>query len=381
MGGKAKDAFNREEYLKAAEYGAGSVATGILSGIGAMATIAPPVDKAIDATRVGVRKLTGLLDGGSQRLYRGLENKYDPLYKNARTDAPSGYSTWTDNPDLARQYAGDSGYVYSIDLPKSEIRDEILDQTGERALYFNNQKRAGLNNISGDEYLIYQDHEAFNPEQIKLRKAESKGLLGQGERYNTPEFKNWFGDSKVVDEGGKPLTAYKGMYPYDYTQEVGDYKGPLVDRIERPSEFPAFNKGEKGVKISGFFSSKPDVASKFVGDQGAVYPVNLSIKNPYIIDAKGEHAAHSQFYTTGKPFRDAIRSGKYDGVIIKNTKDEGDVFVTLKPQQSKSIHNQGSYDPKDPRMLKSLAPLGIGAALGANALSQQKQEQQKGLLY
>jgi hypothetical protein len=29
-------------------------------------------------------------------------------------------------------------------------------------------------------------------------------------QVDTPEFKNWFGDSKVVDENGKPLVVYHG---------------------------------------------------------------------------------------------------------------------------------------------------------------------------
>ena len=40
------------------------------------------------------------------RLYRGQEKKFNPNYDNSRTDAPSGYSTWTDNKLLAKQYAG-----------------------------------------------------------------------------------------------------------------------------------------------------------------------------------------------------------------------------------------------------------------------------------
>ena len=62
MGVDAKKAFDRDEYLKALGYGAGSAATGILSGLGVLGTIAPPIDKAIDAARVGVKKATGLLD-------------------------------------------------------------------------------------------------------------------------------------------------------------------------------------------------------------------------------------------------------------------------------------------------------------------------------
>lgn len=62
MGVDAKRAFDRDEYLKALGYGTGSAATGILSGLGFLGTIAQPVDKALDAARVGVKKATGLLD-------------------------------------------------------------------------------------------------------------------------------------------------------------------------------------------------------------------------------------------------------------------------------------------------------------------------------
>lgn len=84
------------------------------------------------------------------------------------TDAPSGYSTWTDNPELARQYAGSGGYVYKLELPRSELRDEYIDEEGERALFFNNEKKAGLNGISGAEYLVYNDHEFFDINMISL---------------------------------------------------------------------------------------------------------------------------------------------------------------------------------------------------------------------
>ena len=179
-------------------------------------------------------------------------------------------------------------------------------------------------------------------------------------------FKKWFGDSKVVDDTGEPLTAYKGMWPYDVATETATSKGDLIESINRQSEFPAFNKGEEGTDIAGFFSNKPEVAGRFT-EGGATYPVNLSMQNPYIIDAKGEHAANFQFYESGKTFRDAIRSGEYDGVIIKNTKDEGDVFVPLNPEQIKSIHNKGTYDPQDPRILYS-GGKGTGA-LNAGAKS------------
>ena len=109
-------------------------------------------------------------DGTIITLYRGLTKPFDPKHDLSTTDAPNGYSTWTDNPELATQYAGNGGYVYKIDLPLTELKSEYIDSDGERALFFNNQKKAGLNNISGNEYLVYNHHDMFNPSNIKLYK-------------------------------------------------------------------------------------------------------------------------------------------------------------------------------------------------------------------
>ena len=43
----------------------------------------------------------------------------------------------------------------------------LLHDEGERGLFFNNEKGAGLNNVFGDEYLIYHDHELFNASLIQ----------------------------------------------------------------------------------------------------------------------------------------------------------------------------------------------------------------------
>lgn len=101
-------------------------------------------------------------------LYRGLETKFNPNYDTNKTDAPPGYSTWTDNPDLARQYAGRHGFVYKLELPTSELGNEYIDVDGERVLFFANLKPAGLNGISGNEYLVYTHHEKYDPTSIKL---------------------------------------------------------------------------------------------------------------------------------------------------------------------------------------------------------------------
>jgi len=104
----------------------------------------------------------GFVDMGSIRLYRGISKKFDENFDLSLSDAPIGYSTWTDNPDLAREYAGENGFVYEIELPKNKMGESFINSDGERPLFFNNGKAAGLNNISGNEYLVYNYHDDYN---------------------------------------------------------------------------------------------------------------------------------------------------------------------------------------------------------------------------
>lgn len=171
----------------------------------------------------------------------------------------------------------------------------------------------------------------------------------------TPEFKNWFGKSKVVDDGGKPMLVYKGMYPHDWTKEKPGDPGPEITSIKRPTKFPGWKEeDDEGLHIGGFFGNK-ETASRFAQatSKGAVYPVYVRIENPYVLDAKGALASTTQWGPIGKKWRDALRSGDHDGAIIKNTKDEGDLYVTLHGNQAKSRFNDGTWSRDDDHMSRA----------------------------
>ena len=61
---------------------------------------------------------------GNKRLYRGLGQEYDPNYPKNKLDT-QGYESWTDNPELARQYGEN---VYYIDVPEGDIKTSYLDE-------------------------------------------------------------------------------------------------------------------------------------------------------------------------------------------------------------------------------------------------------------
>jgi hypothetical protein len=129
---------------------------------------------------------------------------------------------------------------------------------------------------------------------------------------------------------------------------VDAYKGHAVD-------FPHFDNPDR--PYAGFFSDDPQVASRFAegyagsyqGAEGAsdgiVYPTKLRMQNPYIIDAQGQKAGMLQFGRSdlAREYEAAINSPDHDGVILRNTADEGEVYIPKTPQQIRSRF--AAFDP------------------------------------
>ena len=189
------------------------------------------------------------------------------------------------------------------------------------------------------------------PEEVAQQRAmEQSGNMAM----NTPYMDKMFNLAQF--QGSiKPIegTWYKGMYPYDFTKEVRATvpnlpqwkqevidKGPLIDPkdIGRTTPFPSFSSLPDLEGILGFFAKSPKVASRFAPvEEGAVYPVNISAEKVFTIDAKGKRAGELQFGDKSTKFRNAVNSGKYDAILIKNTSDEGDIAIALKNAKIKSI--------------------------------------------
>jgi hypothetical protein len=137
-------------------------------------------------------------------------------------------------------------------------------------LYKPNQLKSAIGNTG-----------AFSPETGKVRYS-----LRQ---TNTPAFKQWFGDSKVVDEADKPLVVYHG------TSKFEGYEFKPTKALN-----PAGNIG------GYYFSTLEREADEFAGEKegSEVIPAFLSISNPYI---------------PGKsPVNDAMRKQYYDEMLYHN---------------------------------------------------------------
>ena len=233
------------------------------------------------------------------------------------------------------------------------------------------------------------------------RRGEMFGTLGTvfsaTEQTNTPAFKRWFGDSKVVDAEGRPLVVYHGTASDITAFDIG-----------RSGE----STGNTGFYGAGaYFSEDADYASGFSfwarrsDDQAPnVVPVYLSLKNPAYINITPRSQAASEksrataekiistmiargtdkavvdklqgFVSENKfePFMGTLynalgggtgttallKEAGFDGVTIYggiSGKEKLAEAVAFDPTQIKSaIGNNGDFDPTNPDIRYSVTP-------------------------
>lgn len=185
--------------------------------------------------------------------------------------------------------------------------------------------------------------------------------LFQTAQTETPEFKRWFGDSKVVDENGRPLVVYHGSPDARFMGEDATFKGPA----ER------YGIGEEsGVH---WFTKDRAVAATYAVDARAfdyqnaepqIIPTFLKMENPLVIEANGKAWREAQSRGKTRDVIDQAKEDGHDGVIIRNVRDdyssyEGnrtgkatDTYAVFDSRQIKSaIGNRGTFDPTSPSIL------------------------------
>ena len=200
-----------------------------------------------------------------------------------------------------------------------------------------------------DTERAYGGREAYD----KAKDAgKTKLTYGQWVQVRTPNFKRWFGDWE-----GDPKNASKVVNP-DTGEPMVVYRGGPTEDWQSGAEITEFRSSNG--PWAGFFTNSSETASRFANAQYAltrhggkpagVFPVYLSMQKPLEVDAGGKPARDFQIDASvlGKPdhpLRERMLNGDYDGLILRNTEDEGDVFVPLNPNQIKSATgNIGTFD-------------------------------------
>ena len=191
-------------------------------------------------------------------------------------------------------------------------------------------------------------------------------------KTDTPNFRNWFKESMVVDAENKPLVMYHG------TQRAPNG----IESFDSTSGYA----GQNTAGLSWFTSSSKAASgyANWVPESGnpTVYPVYLSIQNPASINdyynvVSAINSGITSNYVSQDPeiglydkrVVDQLKAQGFDGIRwteAEYTGSEGfdtDNDVTAIPfsdTQIKSVFNQGTFDPNNPNILKQSATLRSG---------------------
>lgn len=314
--------------------------------------------------------------GFTLKAYRGVDS--------GKTFNETGTAWLTTNRDVAEVYARE---VWGYDNPEVvtvmvnpagiPIRDASRLSDEERqelqADEFGNPQAVGIYHKS-DDHPLGGSHRATvihapTSAMFIVETTEGRGASGAASRIDQTEteaFRRWFGDSKVVDADGKPLVVYHGTVASE-----------------------AINKF-RSVPYAAWFAEDPKKASIYAEDRsgdpedGAVYPVYLSIKNPldlaskFDLDSPFDAAALAKAVgvseqeiqdladentiapeeiwgtTQTRAFEELIESLGFDGI---RAREHGSItWAALRPEQIKSaIGNRGMFDSESPNILFSRA--------------------------
>ncbi|MBR5153212.1 MAG: hypothetical protein IKW57_00220 [Alphaproteobacteria bacterium] len=172
----------------------------------------------------------------------------------------------------------------------------------------------------------------YTGETINIDGKERTVYNSNGERIAKSEpalrnFWNWFGDSKVVDDNGRPLVVYHGTPSGNFDTFIKD----------------------------SFFTDDTDQARGYaeikyntIAPKGQVFSVYLKMSNPFVFDAKG-HFWNALDYkgknVDGEKLAKTAKKGGYDGVIIQNVKDPAQPWSFVKNTTDFIVFEQPKFAP------------------------------------
>lgn len=261
----------------------------------------------------------------------------------------------TTNKQLAQDYAG-TGNVVSMEVRAGDILDDDDEPLGE-------------------EYIYY---------------PEKKSEKNKTDKTSSPEFKKWFGKSKVLDKEGNPLKVYHGTNKdintfnpdkgYSPTDRLGSWFGVNKEvaekraksyveakggekkiyetylKIENPKTFKTRQEVETYVEKNMIldFEEIPDIKEmmeELYTESPEDFKGSVSDLENYNTDSKARERVNKDILNSGDAFSDDIAEyvrktmKEYDGMKIEDDQGEGAVYVAFNPNQIKSADNTGTFDP------------------------------------
>lgn len=200
----------------------------------------------------------------------------------------------------------------------------------------------------GNRYDLQKEGVTGNELVSPPEPAPDNFLFSRADPLNSARFKNWFGDSKVLNDNGEPLRVYhattKSFSEFIPGGLDPELSGKAIWLTDNPQSQPAMHN----IKSRGEFR------------EGAnVMPVYVKMEKPLLIDDQETLGWAREVFAKGsKEFpqlmaddwiSEVTRDGEYDGVIFDGPAlgwDGADrEYIVFNPGQVKSaIGNSGSFN-------------------------------------
>lgn len=266
---------------------------------------------------------------------------------------------------------GDNRREFNTDTEAKAFRDELKNAIStQQGFTLTPEMRSKVMN---------EGMPLFQKDSGATRSENSVHPLAGNAQIETPEFKKWFGDSKAVDESGRPKVFYHGT-----ASDITEF---------RPKQAQAIFVTADTVTANSFANaSKNWTKENGLDGGGNVMPLYISVNNPFDPD-NTEHinalknAIGNKF--NGEEFAntiDDVAEGRWKAmenpVVQKYIKAKHDGFfvyengqkniAVYKSEQIKSaIGNRGTFDPVNQNILFSKANNGNPTLIIQHNLTEQ----------
>lgn len=274
-----------------------------------------------------------------------------------------GHMVKLDRADIVRtqmpEMVGRFDALVESGKSKNQALGVVAREAGYDGIVFHRQ--------AGDEIVVFDPSRvafagakpAATASKLAQSAAASKASFDAkqaAKQTESPEFKAWFGASKVVDEQGKPRVVYHGT-----ADDVTAFD------LDHP------NRKDTGWLGTGVYvtTSAPLAGSYATLKRGSagenVMPLFAKLENPYYATQAEKQRiqliSHNQGKAAGRAAADAwtraLKAKGHDGVILRydaatvGEKNVSDEIVVFDPAGVKSaIGNRGTFDAKSPSILE-----------------------------
>lgn len=224
---------------------------------------------------------------------------------------------------------------------RDKAASEYLHSLGIRGIRYPAEGQTGGKSGDRFNYVIFDENDVeitakfsrggqtIDVDGVQRLTTNSEGRPIHPTEAGLRNFWRWFGDSAVVDAEGRPLVVHHGS---------PDVRGIFAEGFKARSRGDVWFAAKDYAVANSY--AIPERAFDFQNAEDQVIPLYLSLKNPFIVDAKGA------FWRDTERHVDEAKQAGHDGIIIKNSVDfynnprgkgkTTTVYAWFNPAQAKS---------------------------------------------